>query len=124
MSDVEVPVSPTSDDLMDIARAGADRIDIEGEARQFPSFSDIEDQCETEYGELLDALHEDELFEPVSLERQEELQEQIKNLLAADSRELVEELVDNLSRHIWLHQEAAFHLGMAVGLRIATGRRQ
>jgi hypothetical protein len=109
---------------MDIARAGADRIDIEGEARQFPSFSDIEDQCENEYSELLDALHEDEVFEPVSLERQEELQEQIKNLLAADNRELVEELVDNLSRHIWLHQEAAFHLGMAVGLRIATGRRQ
>ena len=109
---------------MDIARAGADRIDIEGEARQFPSFSDIEDQCENEYSELLDALHEDEVFEPVSLERQEELQDQIKNLLAADHRELVEELVDNLSRHIWLHQEAAFHLGMAVGLRIATGRRQ
>ena len=117
-------MSPTSDDLMDIARAGADRIDIEGEARQFPSFSDIEDQCEDEYGELLDALHEDELFEPVSLERQEELLNQIKNLLAADSRELVEELVDNLTRHIWLHQEAAFHLGMAVGLRIAMGRRQ
>jgi hypothetical protein len=109
---------------MDIARAGADRIDIEGEARQFPSFSDIEDQCENEYSELLDALHEDEVFEPVSLERQEELQEQIKNLLATDNRELVEELVDNLSRHIWLHQEAAFHLGMAVGLRMATGRRQ
>jgi hypothetical protein len=109
---------------MDIARAGADRIDIEGEARQFPSFSDIEDQCEDEYGELLDALHEDEVFEPVSLERQEELLNQIKQQLNTENRELADELVDNLSRHIWLHQEAAFHLGMAVGLRIAMGRRQ
>jgi hypothetical protein len=117
-------MSPTSDDLMDIARAGADRIDIEGEARQFPSFSDIEDQCENEYGELLEVLHEDELFESVSLERQEELVNQIKRALNDQKNELVDELVDNLSRHTWLHQEAAFHLGMAVGLRIAQGRRQ
>ena len=117
-------MSPTSDDLMDIARAGADRVEIEGEARQFPSFSDVEDQCEGEYSELLDALHEDELFEPVSLERQEELVNQIKQTLSDTNRELVDELVDNLARHIWLHQEAAFHLGMAVGLRIAMGRRQ
>jgi DNA mismatch repair ATPase MutS len=109
---------------MDIARAGADKIDVSGEARQFPSFSDIEDQCEDEYSELLDVLHEDEVFAPVSLERQEELLNQIKQQLAAESQELVDELVDNLTRHIWLHQEAAFHLGMAVGLRIAMGRRQ
>ena len=40
-----------------------------------------------------------------------------------DNEELVEELVDNQTRHLWLHQEAAFHLGMAVGLRLAQGRR-
>ena len=117
-------MSPTSDDLMEIARAGADKIEIEGESRQFPSFSDIEDHCENEYGELLDALHDDELFEPVNLERQEELVNQIKQALSAAKSDLVDELVDNLSRHTWLHQEAAFHLGMAVGLRIAQGRRQ
>jgi len=27
--------------------------------------------------------------------------------------------VDNQSRHVWLQQEAAFHLGLAVGLRLA-----
>lgn len=109
---------------MAIARAGADKVAIEGAARTFPSFSDIEDQCEDEYGELLDVLHEDELFEPVSLERQEELVKQIKQAIGDGQRKLVDDLVDNLSRHTWLHQEAAFHLGMAVGLRIALGRRQ
>lgn len=117
-------MSPTSDDLMDIARAGADKIEIEGESRQFPSFSDIEDQCEHEYGELLEVLHDDELFDTVSLERQEELVSQIKRALNDAKGDLVDELTDNLSRHTWLHQEAAFHLGMAVGLRIAHGRRQ
>ena len=32
-------------------------------------------------------------------------------------------LVDNLARQVWVNQEAAFHLGMAVGLRLAEGRR-
>ena len=109
---------------MDIARAGADKIEIEGESRQFPCFGDIEDQCESEYSGLLEALHEDELFEPASVERQEELLNQIKQGLGDAKLRLVDELVDNVSRHTWLHQEAAFHLGMAVGLRIAQGRRQ
>lgn len=122
--DYNVAMSPTSDDLMDLARAGADRLDLEGETRQFPSFADIEDQCEREYGELIDLLHEDELFEAVSLERQEELVKAITEAAGPDAAELVDELVDNLVRHTWLHQEAAFHLGMAVGLHIAQGRRQ
>lgn len=109
---------------MDLARAGADRIELEGESRRYPSFGDIEEQCEPEYGELLDVLHEDELFQPVSLERQEELVKGLKELLGEGPEELLDELVDNMVRHTWLHQEAAFHLGMAVGLRIAEGRRQ
>jgi hypothetical protein len=117
-------MSPTSDDLMQIARAGADKIDLAGEAREFPSFSDIEDQCEDEYGELLELLLEDELFHEVSIDRQEELANQIKVALKPGGQALVEELTDNLSRQTWLHQEAAFHVGMAVGLRIALGRRQ
>ena len=88
----------TSDDLMDIARAGAERIEMADNRVRYPSFSDIEEQCATEYDELLEALHEDE-------------------------HEFIEELVDNLARQIWLNQEAAFHLGMAVGLRLAEGRR-
>ena len=49
----------TSDDLMDIARAGAERIEMTDNRVSYPSFSDIEEQCATEYDELLDALHDD-----------------------------------------------------------------
>jgi hypothetical protein len=113
----------TSDDLMDIARAGAERIDMPDNRVRYPSFSDIEEQCATEYDELLDALHEDELFAPADVQRQEEIVQRLKQLISENEHELVEELVDNLARQIWLNQEAAFHLGMAVGLRLAEGRR-
>ncbi len=94
----------TSDDLMEIARAGAERIDLPAERVRYPSFADIEEQCSAEYDELLNALRDDELFAPADLQRQEEL-------------------VDNTARQLWMNQEAAFHLGMAVGLRLAQGRR-
>jgi hypothetical protein len=113
----------TSDDLMDIARAGAERIDMPDNRVRFPSFSDIEEQCATEYDELLDALHEDELFAPADVQRQEEIVQRLKETVDQSDHELIEELVDNLARQIWLNQEAAFHLGMAVGLRLAEGRR-
>jgi hypothetical protein len=113
----------TSDELMDIARAGAERIDMPDERVRYPSFSDIEEQCANEYDELLNALHDDELFQSVDLQKQEDLVEKLKSLLGDEHEELLEELVDNQTRHLWLHQEAAFHLGMAVGLRLAQGRR-
>ena len=113
----------TSDDLMDIARAGAERIEMPDTSVRYPSFSDIEEQCATEYDELLDALHEDELFAPADVQRQEEIVQRLKELVDDADHELIEELVDNLARQIWLNQEAAFHLGMAVGLRLAEGRR-
>jgi len=113
----------TSDELMDIARAGAERIDMPDERVRYPSFSDIEEQCAAEYDELLNALHDDELFQPVDLQKQEDLVDRLKALVDQENEELVEDLVDNQTRHLWLHQEAAFHLGMAVGLRLAQGRR-
>ena len=113
----------TSDDLMDLARAGAERIDMPDDRVRYPSFSDIEEQCANEYDELLNALHEDELFAPADVQRQEEIVERLKALVDEAEHELIEELVDNLARQIWLNQEAAFHLGMAVGLRLAEGRR-
>ena len=113
----------TSDDLMDIARAGAERIDMPDNRVRYPSFSDIEEQCATEYDELLEALHEDELFAPADVQRQEEIVQRLKEIVGESEQELIEELVDNLARQIWLNQEAAFHLGMAVGLRLAEGRR-
>ena len=116
-------MSATSDDLMDIARAGAERLDLPAVQVRYPSFGDIEEQCAVEYDELLNALHEDELFAPADVQRQEELVEKLKAIAGEDDEELVEELVDNQTRQLWLNQEAAFHLGMAVGLRIAQGRR-
>jgi len=113
----------TSDDLMDLARAGAERIDMPDERVRYPSFSDIEEQCAAEYDELLNALHDDDLFAPADVQRQEEIVERLKELVDETDHELIEELVDNLARQIWLNQEAAFHLGMAVGLRLAEGRR-
>ena len=113
----------TSDELMDIARAGAERLDIPEKRVRFPSFADIEEQCATEYDELLEALHDDELFAPADVQRQEELVERLKAAVGPEHEEALEELVDNLARQIWLNQEAAFHLGMAVGLRLAEGRR-
>lgn len=115
-------MSATSDDLMTIARAAADKIELSGKIRVFPSFGDIEQQCEQEFDELLGVLHEDEIFEPVSLDRQEELFDAIRSALPQDKRELIDELVDSHSRQVWLNQEAAFHLGMAIGMRIANGR--
>jgi hypothetical protein len=113
----------TSDDLMEIARAGAERIDMPDERVRYPNFGDIEEQCAAEYDELLNALHDDDVFAPADLQRQEELVERLKELVAEGHVELVEELVDNQVRQLWLNQEAAFHLGMAVGLRLAQGRR-
>jgi hypothetical protein len=57
------------------------------------------------------------------VQRQEEIVQRLKALVDDSDQDLVEELVDNLARQIWLNQEAAFHLGMAVGLRLAEGRR-
>ena len=113
----------TSDELMDIARAGAERIDIPDKRIRYPSFADVEEQCATEYDELLEALHDDELFAPADVQRQEELVERLKAVVGPQHEDVLEELVDNLARQIWLNQEAAFHLGMAVGLRLAEGRR-
>ncbi len=113
----------TSDDLMDIARAGAERIEMPDNRVRYPSFGDIEEQCATEYDELLEALHDDELFAPADVQRQEEIVQRLKEIVDESDHELIEELVDNLARQIWLNQEAAFHLGMAVGLRLAEGRR-
>jgi hypothetical protein len=115
-------MSTTSDDLMAIARTGAEKLDLSIEQRGFPSFGDIEDQCPDEYEDLLDALHEDELFQPVDPQHQEALVDQIKASLGEGKADLVEDLTDNHARHLWLHQEASFHLGMAVGMRIALGR--
>jgi hypothetical protein len=109
---------PTSDELFELAERCAARLELEGKLRHVPSFSDAEEQCEDEYEELLQALHEDELFAPVDIQRQEELVEQIAASLPEDKRTLIVELADNHARHVWLQQEGAYHVGLAVGNRL------
>ena len=108
----------TSDELLELATRCAAKLEEEGYLRHVPSFSDAEEQCETEYENLLQALHEDELFAPVDIQRQEQLVEQIAASLPEDQRTLIVELADNHARHVWLQQEGAYHLGMAVGRRL------
>jgi hypothetical protein len=109
---------PTSDDLLELADACAEHLDLEGTVRRVPSFSDAEDQCEEEYEALLEAIHEDDLFAPVDIQRQEMLVEAIAAALPEDKRMLIVELADNHARHVWLQQEGAYHLGVAVGRRL------
>jgi len=109
---------PTSDELLELAEACAEKLELDGQLRHVPSFSDAEDQCEAEYEELLQALHEDELFAPVDIARQEQLVEQIAAALPEEQRMLIVELADNHARHVWLQQEGAYHVGLAVGRRL------
>jgi hypothetical protein len=109
---------PTSEELIELAERCAARLELEGRLRHVPSFSDAEEQCEDEYEQLLQALHEDELFAPVDLQRQEDLVEQIAAALPEDKRMMIVELADNHARHVWLQQEGAYHVGLAVGNRL------
>jgi hypothetical protein len=112
---------PTADELMHLARACADKLDL-ADGRRLPSLQDIEEQAEDDYGQLLDALQEDEVFGAVDVERQQQLSETIEAALPESKRPMMEELADQQMRQIWLLQEAAFHVGLAVGLRLAGGK--
>jgi hypothetical protein len=105
----------TPDELHELADLCADQIARVGAARHVPSFSDAEEHCEREYEALLDAIHEDELFAPVDIARQESLVEQIAAGLPEALRTLIVELADNHARHVWMQQEGAYLLGLAVG---------
>ena len=109
---------PTSDELLELAERCADKLEIDGKMRHVPSFSDAEEQCEDEYEALLEAIHEDELFAPVDIGLQESLVEEIARALPEDKRTLIVELADNHARHVWLQQEGAYHMGLAVGRRL------
>jgi hypothetical protein len=109
---------PTSHELLDLAERCAAKLDLDGRQRSIPSFSDAEEQCEEEYEALLQAIHEDELFAPVDVQRQEQLVEQIAAALPEQARTLIVELADNHARHVWMQQEGAYHVGLAVGRRL------
>jgi hypothetical protein len=109
---------PTSDELIELADRCASKLELDGTLRHVPSFSDAEEQCENEYEELLQAIHEDDVFAPVDIQRQEDLVEQIAAALPEDKRTLIVELADNHVRHVWMQQEGAYHVGLAIGRRL------
>jgi hypothetical protein len=110
---------PTSDDVMQLAQACAERVDLPRRVRRYPSFAEVEEQCADEYEDLLGFIHEDEVYAPADLERQEELVRTVQVALPEHLQALVDELVDNQAAQVWLQQEGAFHLGVAIGLRLA-----
>lgn len=112
---------PTADELMELARACADKLDL-SDRRRLPSLEDIEEQCEEEYGQLLDVLQEDDVFGSVDLDRQQDLTERIESALPESQRPMLEELQEQQTRQLWLLQEAAYHVGLAVGLRLAGAK--
>lgn len=109
---------PTNEELIELADHCAAKLELDGALRHVPSFSDAEDQFGDEYEDLLQAIHEDELFAPVDIQRQEELVEQIAAALPEDKRTLIVELADNHARHVWMQQEGAYHVGLAVGRKL------
>jgi Asp-tRNA(Asn)/Glu-tRNA(Gln) amidotransferase C subunit len=109
------------DELTELADLCAAKVDVEEVERFASGFSDVEEQCEDEYEALLEAVHEDELFAPVDIARQEELVERIAAALPEGTRHLIVELADNHARHVWMQQEAAYLLSAAVGRRLARG---
>ena len=113
---------PTSEELLELAEQCAKKLDLDEKQRHIPSFSDAEEQCEEEYEELLQVIHEDEVFAPVDIQRQEELVEQIAAALPEDKRALIVELADNHARHVWMQQEGAYHVGLAVGRKLRLRR--
>src|ERR1043165_2129160 len=113
---------PTSEELLELADQAAKKIDLDGKMRHIPSFSDAEEQCEDEYEDLLQGIHDDEVVESVDVERQKTLVEQIAAARPEDKRTMIVELADNYARHIWLQQEGAYHLGLAGGKRLRTRR--
>ena len=113
---------PTSEELIELAERCASKLGLDNTLRHVPSFSDTEEQCEGEYEELLQAIHEDDVFAPVDIQRQERLVELIAAALPEDQRTLIVELADNHARHVWMQQEGAYHLGLAVGGRLRLRR--
>jgi hypothetical protein len=110
---------PTSDDVMQLARECAEKVALPRRRRRYPSFAEVEEQCAEEYEELLELLHEDEIYAAADLERQEEVVRTVQVALPDHIQRLVDELVDNQAAQVWLQQEGAFHLGVAIGMRLA-----
>jgi hypothetical protein len=104
---------------MQLAAECAAKVALPRRRRRYPSFAEVEEQCAEEYEELLGYLHEDDVFAPADLDRQEEVVRTVQVALPEHLQRLIDELVDNQAAQVWLQQEGAFHLGVAIGLRLA-----
>jgi hypothetical protein len=104
---------------MQLAGEAAARVALPRRRRRYPSFSEVEEQCAEQYEELLELLHEDDVFAAADVERQEDLVRTVHVALPEHLQRLIDELVDNQAAQVWLQQEGAFHLGVAIGLRLA-----
>lgn len=111
----------TSDDLLRIARQAAEKLDF-SKRGLVPPLEDVEEACEAEIEEMLAVLQDEDVFGEVDLNAQQELADQIEAALPADRREMVAQLTDEHTRHVWLQQEAAYHLGVAVGMKMVAGK--
>jgi hypothetical protein len=109
---------PTADELMELARACAARVDL-SDRRRLPALEDVEQEAEDEFEALLDVLQDDEVFGGVDLQRQQQLKDSLEASIPDESKRLLEELDEQHTRQVWLMQEAAYHVGLAVGMRLA-----
>ena len=82
---------PTSDDVMQLAGECAARVSLPRRRRRYPNFAEVEEQCAEEYEELLALLHEDEIFAPADLDRQEEVVRIVQIALPEHLQRLVDE---------------------------------
>ena len=53
----------------------------------------------------------------MNLDAQQDLADRLKDALPEEDAALVDELVDNHVRHLWMQQEAAYYVGLALGRR-------
>jgi hypothetical protein len=111
-------MAATPDDLLRIARRCAEKLDT-WKRRALPSLEDLEEQCEAGIEDLLSVLQAADAFGELDLAEQQRLLDQLEAALPEPQRELVDELIDLHTQEVWLRQEAAYYLGMAVGMRVA-----
>src|SRR4051794_18254970 len=109
---------PTSEELIELADRCAAKLEMDGKLRHVPSFSDAEEQCEDEYEDLLQAIHEDEVFAPVDVQRQEQLVEAIGGALPEHKRMLTPQPAHSPGRYPWRPREGGSPVGLAFCRRL------
>ena len=107
-----------SDDLLKIARRCAAQL-APSTRRTVPSLEDLEDECESGIEELLAVLQAADVFGEVDLTEQQRALDEIEAALPEPKRAMIAELIDLHTHEVWLQQEAAYYLGVAVGMRVA-----